>query len=142
MFGSIYVADTIYTTLSALTAVTDAVSDRIFRKFYPQEAAGYTTPFIVYELSEPTIDDGPLGQRVSSQTIRFIVYIADDAADMTGIIDAAEAFDAALQDLNVTVAGKGWNITCRREGEVPDFDPEWALPFVRLGGIYAFDVNQ
>lgn len=141
MFGSAYVAGTIYTTAKGLTAVTNVVADRIERRFYPQESGGFVTPFLVYRMSEPAMDDAPFGRNVSSQTIRFEIAMYDDGPNVTGIIAAMEALHDALHGLSVTVPGKGWQITCRREQEIPDLDIDFGLPFVRVGGIYVFDVG-
>lgn len=146
MFGSHYVAKAIYDTATATAAVVTAVGDRIERRFVPQgvDANGnllFITPFIVYRMTEPSLDDGALGQPATSQLIRFEIAIYDDQNTTDRIITAAEAFDAALQAINVTVAGKGWQITCRRENELPDLDPDYGLPFLRVGGNYAFDVG-
>jgi hypothetical protein len=139
-----YVAGVIYDTLSHLSAVTSAVGDRIERRFYSlaDGETAYTTPFIVYRHIEPTVNDGPLGGPVFNEHLRFEVAIYDDGrAFSDAVLAAVEAFDAALQDMNVTVPGKGWQITSRQEQEIPDLDIEYGLPFIRVGGIYAFDVG-
>ena len=137
-----YVSGVIYSTLHGLTAVTTAVGDRIYRRFYSNDEAEYETPFIVYRHIEPTVNDGPLGGPVRSQTHRFEIAIYDDGNSFSNAVMAAvEAFDAAFQDINTTISGKGWQITSRQDQEIPDIDIDLGLPYVRVGGIYAFDVG-
>lgn len=137
-----YVAGVIYDTLSGLTAVTAAVDDRIYRRFYSSDEDEYVTPFIVYRHIEPTVNDGPFGSPVASQAHRFEVALYDDGRSFSSaVVAAVEAFDDALQEINETVPGKGWQITGRQEQEIPDLDIDFGLPYVRVGGIYAFDVG-
>ena len=145
MFRSHYAAKAIYDTASGTAEVVAAVGDRIDRRFVPQgvnEATGdviFLTPFIVYRMIEPSIDDGPFGQAVNAATCRFEVAIYDDAGNTERIIDAANALDTALQTMNLLTDGV--QITARRESELPDLDPDYGLPFVRVGGTYALDVT-
>lgn len=139
MFGSAYVAGLIYETAAGLSAVTDVVGDRIDRGFYPQTDAGFETPFLIYRMPVPSLDDGPVGRVVTSQTIRFEVSFFDDRSSVARILPAADALHDALHGMNVTL-DNGWQVTCRREEELPDIDIELGLPFVRVGGTYVFDV--
>jgi hypothetical protein len=144
MFGSAHVAKSIRDTAVGIEAVTDVVGDRIDRRFYPQNEAGFVTPFLYYLMPEPAVDDGPMGAPVSNQTIRFEVAFVDSDYSLERIMPAAEALDVALQEMNyqnVTIGGITRQITCRREYELPDFDIELGLPMVRLGGLYVFDVT-
>jgi hypothetical protein len=139
MFASAYVAGLIYETASGLAAVTDVVGDRIDRRFIPQSAEGFTTPFLVYRMPFPAIDDGPVGQPVDTQTITFEIAFYDDRPFVDRILPAAEALDDALQGLDVTL-DNGWQVTAGRKEELPDMDIELGLPFVRVGGTYEFTV--
>jgi hypothetical protein len=144
MFGSAHVAKAIRDTALGLTAVTNVVGQRIERRFYPQTDAGFVTPFLYYLMTEPAIDDGPMGRMVSHQTIRFEIAFVDADSSLAQVMPAAVALDAALQQINnaaVTIAGVTQQITCRREYELPDFEIELGLPMVRLGGLYVFDVG-
>jgi hypothetical protein len=139
MFASAYVAGLIYETASGLTSVTDVVGDRIDRRFYPQSEAGFETPFLVYRMPFPAIDDGPVGQPVDTQTITFEIAFYDESNSVATILPAAEALHDALQGVNVTL-DNGWQITGGRREELPDIDIELGLPFVRVGGTYEFTV--
>ena len=139
MFGSAYVAGLIYDTASGLTAVTNVVADRIDRRFHPQMAGGLVTPFMVYRMPFPALDDGPVGQPVDTQTITFEISFFDDRAEVSRILPAAEALHDALQGIKVTL-DNGWQITGGRTEELPDIDIELGLPFVRVGGTYQFTV--
>lgn len=144
MFRSHYAAKAIYDTASTTAEVVAAVEDRIERRFVPQgeDPSGnplFIVPFIVYRMIEPSIDDGPFGQAVNSAVCRFEVAIYDDAGNTERIIAAANALDTALQTMNLLT--DGLQITARRESELPDLDPDYGLPFVRVGGTYALDVT-
>lgn len=139
MFGSAHVAGLIYETAAGLSAVTDVVGDRIDRRFHPQMAGGFETPFLVYRMPFPAIDDGPVGRPVTTQTITFEIAFFDDRADVSRILPAAEALHDALQGLD-TALDNGWHVTAGRTEELPDIDIELGLPFVRVGGTYEFVV--
>jgi hypothetical protein len=139
MFASAYVAGLIYETASRLTAVTDVVQTRIDRRFHPQMEGGFQTPFLVYRMAIPALDDGPLGRPVDTQTITFEISFFDEGSTVSRILPAAEALHDALQGIDVTL-DNGWQITGGRIEELPDIDIELGLPFVRVGGTYQFTV--
>ena len=142
VISSPYVAGVIYSTAHALSTVTGAVGDRIYRRWYSGDEAVYTTPFIIYRHIEPTVDDGPLGGPVATQTHRFEVALYDDGNSFSNaVMTAISDLDAALQDIDTTISATGWQITSRQEQEIPDLDIEYGLPYVRVGGIYAFTVG-
>jgi hypothetical protein len=143
MIASPYVAGLIYDTLAALPAVTDVVGDRIDRRFLALvNPDDYKEPFIVYRQTEPGFSDAPMGRSTTDMTLRFEVAAYIEGRAVAPIVPVAEAFDEAIQAIDHTVPGKGWQITAIQETELPDLDIEFGLPYVRVGSIYAFTVTQ
>jgi hypothetical protein len=141
MFGAARVAGRIYTIASSTPAVTSLVGDRIYRSFAPQMEGGLQVPFLVYRMPEPATDDGPMGvRRVTAQQVRYEIALYTEGPQVAPLIPAMEALHSALHASNVTE--NGYQITCRREYELQDLDPEFGMYFVRVGGLYIFDVSM
>lgn len=141
MFASAYIAGVIYQTASAITAVTDLVGDRIERQLLPQIERDNDDAFLIYAMPSPSLDDGPVGGPIGSQECRFEVALYQRGNDVSGLIDAAEALNAAFEDMDADVVdgqGDHHQVTCRRENELGDLPWEFGAPYVRVGGTYVF----
>jgi len=148
MFGSKIVSTIIYEHLSAVSAVTAAVGDRIIGlNIVPQ---GATLPALLY-YPEFSAYSGPLGNRqggageINVEQMRFVIRMICKGMDTTPIDVPADAqldhFDGLNVDVNVN--GTNYYVTFTAQGEVPLTSLLDGGTFYRqLGTVYGVEITR
>lgn len=123
-FGSELVAETVYGALAELPAVTAAVGDRIVNlSVVPEQVA---VPAALHYMEAGTYD-GPIGQAVASERMRYVVRFSCEGQSTDPIKAAAEAAFAALDGYEAYPAD-GISLVFQASGE-------WPLTTVLDGGV-------
>jgi len=148
MFGSKIVSTILYEHLSAITAVTDAMGDRIIGlNAVPQ---GTTLPAVIF-YPEFSAYSGPMGNRVGGagdinfEQMRFVIRLICKGMDTTPIDAAADAqldhFDGLNVDVNVN--GIMYYVTFTAQGEIPLTSLLDGGTFYRqLGTVYGVEITR
>ena len=135
--GSELVAGIIIDALSDVTAVTDAVSSRMFSTtFVPQ---GQQLPALL-TYAENSVYSGPIGAEINAEQLRVVVRLICQGTSTAPIIDA---WDAQIDALNgLVVQQDGAYVTFTASGAVPLTTlQDGGTTFRQLGTVYNVEIT-